>query len=185
MKCWLDWMRVAIWLVLLLSGAQADSARREGPSSLPANLYVNEDLRPLLEKMWARSPTFRRQCARITEIPELVVSLRVAVRQPSTQRYRALTRVGKATDGATIVTVRIFNPNELVELIGHEFEHILEHLDGLDLRSEAVRKQLAARQTADGFFETPRAIRAGRQVDREFREAKSRAARRGTLLATF
>jgi len=177
---------IAVCLTLLMTlalAADAGVAGREYPSFLPANLYVQKDLRLLLEKMWMRSTTFRRQCERIGQTPGLVVSLRVTPRPGTIRPYRALTQVGKAEDGATIARVRIFNPSSMVELIGHELEHILEHLEGLDLRSPAVQKQLAAYRTADGFYETQRAIEAGRQVYSEYRDAhvpKHRAVASGT-----
>ncbi len=164
---------IAVCLALLMTftlAADAGAARRESPSFLPGNLYAHKDLRPLLEKMWMRSPTFRRQCERIGQTPGLVVSLKVTVKPGVFKPYRALTEVGRATDGATIATVRIFNLSDLVELIGHEFEHVLEHLEGLDLRAATVQKRPAAYRTADGFFETRRAIKAGQQVYIEYRE---------------
>jgi len=168
--------------------ADVGAAGREYASFLPANLYVHKDLRLLLEKMWMRSPTFRQQCERIGQTPGLVVSLRVTPRPGTIRHYRALTRVGKAEDGATIAKVRIFNPSEMVQLIGHEFEHILEHLEGLDLQPPAVQKQLAAYRTADGFYETQRAIEAGRRVYSEYGDArvpKHRAVASGTATAVF
>jgi len=164
---------IAACLALLMAftlTADAGAARRESPSFLPENLYAHKDLRPLLEKMWLRSPTFRQQCDRIGRTPSLVMNLKVTVHPVSITHYRALTQIGKGEDGATIATVRIFDPSSLVELIGHEFEHILEYLDGFDVRAAAVQKRPAAYRTADGFFETRRAIEAGRQVYSEYRE---------------
>jgi len=129
--------------------ANADAAGRKYPSCLPANLYALEELRPLLEKMWRRSPTFRRQCERIAQRPGMKVSLRVTLRPIAILSSRALTKIRKAADGSTIAEIRIFNLGEMVELIGHEFEHILEYLDGFDLRSPAARRQLSAHLTAD------------------------------------
>ncbi len=120
---------IAVCLTLLMMftcAADAGAAEREYPSFLPGNLYPHKDLRPLLEKMWMRSPTFRQQCERIGRTPGLVVGLKVTARPATIRPYRALTQVGRAADGATIATARIFNPSDLVELISHEFEHILE-----------------------------------------------------------
>lgn len=182
---------IAVCLALSMSLALATdtgAAQREYSSFLPENLYPHKDLRPMLEKMWMRSPTFRRQCERIGQTPGLVISMKTVPRPGTIKPYRALTEVGKATDGATIATVRIFNLSDLVELIGHEFEHILEQLEGLDLRSAAVQRELAAYRTADGFYETQRAIEAGRQVYNEYRDARSQRRRTiagGTATAVF
>jgi hypothetical protein len=172
----------------LALAADASAAVKQSTAFLPENLYAHKDLRPLLEKMLMRSPTFRRQCERIGRTPGLFVNLKVTVKPGTIMPYRALTEVGHAADGATIATVRIFNQSDMVELIAHEFEHILEQIEGLDLQSSAVQKQLAAYQTADGFYETQRAIRAGRRVYVEFRGARSAKHRddaSGTTTAIF
>ncbi len=151
--------------------ADAGAAGQAYSSVLPGNLYASQDLQRLLEKIWTRSPAFRRQCERIGQTPGLIVDLRVTVRPGTIKPYRALTEVGRAADGATIATIRIFNLSDLVELVGHEFEHVLEHLEGLDLQLPAVQKTLAAYQTADGFYETRRAIEAGQRVYSEYRSS--------------
>ena len=46
--------------------------------------------------------------------------------------------------------------------LAHEFEHLIEQLDGVDLR--ALAKEGEARRLPDGAFETERAIAAGQQV---------------------
>ncbi len=57
---------------------------------------------------------------------------------------------------------------EPILLIAHEFEHILEQLDGVDLPSMAARPATGVHAVASsGRFETDRAIAAGRQVERE------------------
>ncbi len=48
------------------------------------------------------------------------------------------------------------------ELLGHEFEHLIEQLDGVDL--SAMARGGEARRLTDGAFETERAIAAGQQV---------------------
>ena len=56
----------------------------------------------------------------------------------------------------------LFQTRDLTELIAHEFEHVLEQLDCVDLRALAHTGD--SRQLADGAFETARAIIAGQQV---------------------
>jgi hypothetical protein len=69
-------------------------------------------------------------------------------------------------------TVKIFMPNDYVELIGHEFEHLLEQIEGLDLAALAEMSR-QARRHEDGAFETVRALDAGRKVKAEYSRAKS------------
>jgi hypothetical protein len=59
-------------------------------------------------------------------------------------------------------------PSDYVELIGHEFEHAIEQAEGVDLRSLVESRGGAAYITADGAFETARAVRVGRIVAEEF-----------------
>ena len=51
---------------------------------------------------------------------------------------------------------------DLTELLAHEFEHLIEQLDGVDLK--ALARDGEARRLADGAFETDRAMAAGQQV---------------------
>ena len=62
-----------------------------------------------------------------------------------------------------------------VKLIAHEFEHILEQLDGVDLASMATRVATGVHMVpGSGHFETERAIAAGRQVASEVRRGRAR-----------
>jgi hypothetical protein len=60
------------------------------------------------------------------------------------------------------------------ELLAHEFEHVLEQLDGVDLRREAAEGR--AWLLPGGVFETRRAFATGVQVLRESEPPRSRAA---------
>jgi hypothetical protein len=86
--------------------------------------------------------TFRRQCSRIIDTPNVLVR-----------------RAGRLEADIYIVRQNMF-----VELLAHELEHVIEQLEGLDL-------QLAARQgrgrVREGAYETRRAIEAGRKVAAE------------------
>ena len=59
--------------------------------------------------------------------------------------------------------------------IAHEFEHLIEQLEGVDLRDLAHRRQ-GVWHSGDEMFETERAIRAGVQVMHEMREGPGRPA---------
>jgi hypothetical protein len=63
-----------------------------------------------------------------------------------------------------------------VELLGHEFEHVLEQIDGVNLRADAARGH--ARILADGAYETRRATEAGLQVLREYEMLAPESGRR-------
>ncbi len=53
----------------------------------------------------------------------------------------------------------------VTEFIAHELEHIVEQLDGVDLKAQAGNGEVW--RTGDGAFETRRAIDSGRRVARE------------------
>ena len=95
---------------------------------LPHNLILSREARRLLEKVWLRSPTFRLQCARISQAHWLKIKFSLVAKQSRPQKYRALTFVNKRTGMAK---VEIFLPDDWVELIGHEFEHLLEQVEGV------------------------------------------------------
>ena len=63
--------------------------------------------------------------------------------------------------------------DSLIELIAHEFEHILEQLDSVDLAAMAARSGTGVRAVSElGHFETDRAIAAGRRVESEMASAR-------------
>ncbi len=138
--------------------------------ALPPNLVVADAYRPLLESMLRNSPTFRRQCVRIAGEPALTVHLGVT---PSTWRsdFRATTRVVRRPNGGLSAHIAIAPLNDLVELIAHEFEHVIEQLDGVDLAALAAlpRTGVHAQAGMSDIFETVRATRVGQQVTAEVR----------------
>jgi hypothetical protein len=52
----------------------------------------------------------------------------------------------------------------VVELVAHEFEHIIEQLDGVRLADVGERAPSLVKVSGQGTFETRRAIEAGRAV---------------------
>jgi hypothetical protein len=55
----------------------------------------------------------------------------------------------------------------LTELVAHEFEHLLEQIEGLNLRVLSRTRGSGVREIERELFETDRAIRAGRVVEAE------------------
>ena len=119
--------------------------------------------------MLARSSTFRRQCARIAAATHLFVSIRS---EPSRQtRASALTEIQRHPGGRVDAVVWIGPSARLTELIAHEIEHIIEQLDGVDLRVRARLRDSGVRRTADSdAYETTRAVATGQRVARELLE---------------
>jgi hypothetical protein len=138
----------------------------EVPSNVVvADLYVSE-----FRSMLGASATFRRQCARIAAAHHLTVTVMPAV-LADLRSNQAFTRMAFRRDGSIRADVTIGAPSALLELLPHEFEHVLEQLDGVDLASMARLRATGVHRAAAGEpFETERAIAAGRQVAREIRE---------------
>jgi hypothetical protein len=99
---------------------------------LPQNLTIPAIFRPIVEAMRLQSPTFRRQCLRIAAAPELTVVLHG---EPPPERHGVLasTRIRHGI-GRRHADIRIAQPARAAELIAHELEHVIEQLDGVDLR---------------------------------------------------
>ena len=131
------------------------------------NICVDDVLEPLVSTLLAKSPTFRRQWA-VISASRLV---RVTVRSPPGMEdfgpTRAKTQVSRYAHGAIRATIEVPGATDLTELLPHEFEHVIEQLDGLDLPALAQRHEGGVVEVRRGVFETARARTAGLQVYRE------------------
>jgi len=136
--------------------------------ALPPNLMVTPMYRPLVESMLRSSPTFRRQCVRLTGEARLTVRLNMS--PPWTRSdIRAKTHMTRRA-GRLTAEIDIFRFNDDIELIAHEIEHVIEQLDGVDLPLRAASGDTGVRAlSADAVFETTRAIRVGQKVAGEVR----------------
>ena len=116
------------------------------------------------------SPTFRRQCVRIAAEPALTVQLAVNP-PPRRSDRRATTRLTRQPNGHLTAVIAIEQIEDLDELIAHEFEHVIEQLDGVNLAARAALPNTGV--TAFGHrnttFETTRAQRMGLKVVSEIR----------------
>jgi hypothetical protein len=134
--------------------------------AIPANLTFPDFVRPMIESMLERSATFRRQCLRIGRTPKLLVQV-TTVQTNIAAGARARTKIGRTADGRVTATVTIKRIENLPELIAHELEHVIEQLDGVDLRTRSALSGTGVWNCGDGSFETTRAVRIGRAVFRE------------------
>jgi hypothetical protein len=134
---------------------------------LPASIQVADDLLPRLHVMLERSPTFRSQCRRIAEAPHLYVRVRLDMAIIG-RTYRAVTKICRQPSGAIVAAIDIAPFGDPAEWLAHEFEHLIEQLDGVNLR-ELERRRQGAWQSGNQMFETERAVRVGRLVFHEMR----------------
>jgi hypothetical protein len=132
--------------------------------AVPPNIDVSSKHVSMLESMLQRSPTFRRQCMRIAAERSLTVRIEIA-RTPSGYDSRATTQITRNADNQLHALVQI-KFKDVQELIAHEFEHIIEQLDGVDLAAHAARRHTGVKEVGRGpnVFETTRARRAGAKV---------------------
>jgi hypothetical protein len=140
--------------------------------AIPPNLIVLGEYRPLVESMLRYSPTFRRQCLRISGASSVTVYLRIG--SPSwVSGVRAKTDITRDRLGTLSAFIEISPLHDNVELIAHEMEHVIEQLDGIDLASRAALRNTGvwATSSTPNVFETTRAKRVGIVVTNEFREA--------------
>jgi hypothetical protein len=131
-------------------------------ASLPFNIDAGR-LTPDLLELMQRSPTFRRQCERIAATRSLRVTVRVV---PTIDAGgRAQTTIHRYDAGGLRAEVSVRFSEDYFELLAHEFEHILEQVEGVRLRDEVAAGR--AWITPSGAFETRRAARAGVRVRQE------------------
>ena len=183
--------RCTLALVLALPSALVATPARDDPSrlsptawcdDLSRSLRVDPRLRPFVVEMCTRSPTFRHQLSRVADGPGLVVTIDVW-RTRWSDRVGPHTRLGRESGHlrSAEVQVRIDKRDRVVELIAHEFEHILEQLDSIDLKVWVGRSGVYRVDDADhdGGIETARARYVGRKVAAEFAGAPSALALAG------
>jgi len=124
--------------------------------------------------MAAESPTFRRQLIRIAAEPRLTVHVEV-LPERSIPGARAVTRLVRR-DGMLTARIEVSALDDVVELIAHEIEHVIEQIDGVDLATYAGLPGTGVHTVAAGgiAFETVRASRIGENVAREVRASRRR-----------
>ena len=154
----------------------AAEVRSIGPVEVPMNLVMSSMYRSFVESLLADSPTFRRQCERLANTPGLTIRLNDDIRRQSSPQNPALTTIRTRGSARVIAEVQINQFGREAELLAHEFEHIIEFLDGVDLKSKAKVSSTGVRGCACGngsgaAFETRRAIHVGRIVAREVQDA--------------
>jgi hypothetical protein len=166
----MDFFRVVLLFIVtvvavITFGAHAIAADADPmacPRTLPANIDLPRDLERMLTKIYRASATFRGQCDRIAAAGTLSVNVRLDTNIPSS--CMAFTRFQKK--GRAVYADVHLPPSAklMAQLVGHEFEHIVEQLDGLDLPILSRVRKSGVYQTSFEVYESTRAQRVGRSV---------------------
>jgi hypothetical protein len=153
---------------MVAAGWTVNPGRALACADLQPNIQVGDFFKSVVVNVLAASPTFSRQCERIAALPMVRVSIG-ALPKEEQSCCRARTTIRRYSSGALIAWVEIPSLGtalEYAELLGHEFEHILEQIDLVDLEAQADQGAGATR-VEDGAYETDRAQRAGEAVAKE------------------
>jgi len=132
-----------------------------------SNFRVDETLQPLISALLARSATFRRQWEAVNGSPLIRVRVLSTVRMHDDSGARARSQISRYACGSLRATIEIPGGTEISELLPHELEHVIEQLEGLDLRALASRGDDGVAEIRPGVYETARARAVGLQVLRE------------------
>jgi hypothetical protein len=137
--------------------------------AMPVNIIVDQRLEGIVARMLHRSSTFRAQCAYLGRVAALRVNLVVRLPGPpfKPSRCRAEALIRKYEFGWIEALVRLPSPVNAPELISHEFEHVREFVEGTNYRLLSVNVHTGVWRTADGHYETARAVAAGERVAAE------------------
>jgi hypothetical protein len=171
---------MAATMIAFLCGASQTRAADPDPrpltvpcvsgSTLPANVYLPPQLLRHVDVMLLASQTFRAQCRRIAGVPRLRVLIRVEPKLAE-RPYRAMTTIERVVTGEVLARVLISERHNPIEWLAHEFEHVIEQLDGLRLAAlEAANRGVWI--SVEQMYETARAIEAGRTVVAETQRAR-------------
>jgi hypothetical protein len=144
---------------------------RDLASILPRGSEIAGAARQLIEQVWRASPTFRRQCARLVEASvQIAVSMDFPRHKVTANAETVVTR----KDGLRAHIHLRGADFAITEYLAHEFEHVLEQLDEVDLTLAVAERVHGARLVErPSAFETSRAIAVGRAVAREVEDNRS------------
>ena len=135
---------------------------------LPRNIDVPDKLRATFERLLEHSPTLTRQCRRIGAAPHVRVVIRFAGQAASLPRARA--SITRYEAGALLAEIDLPISRDLIELLAHELEHVIEQMEGIKLADLVREGEGRAYRDAAGVYETQRAMLAGQMAATEMRQ---------------
>jgi hypothetical protein len=126
--------------------------------------------REFVQTIAGHSPTFDAQLMRIAATPGLAVHVEIV---PRVVGARARTRMVREADKLT-AWVEVARLENVIEMIAHEIEHVIEQIERIDLagRAAVAGSGIYSVSLDATTFETARAARAGVTVAREVAGSK-------------
>jgi hypothetical protein len=135
-------------------------------ATLPSNVFMPRYFQIVFHELLNRSITFKHQCRQINATHKLRITIQFHPSLPN--RFRSLSKVRRTKNDYIIIVVQVALTSDYVEMLGHEFEHALEQVEGLNLQELSKLKKCRVYRQWNGSYETERAIQAGRTVSNEF-----------------
>lgn len=170
-----DWRLGIFVMLVVLTIARPAGAREVGRSEAPCTVDmptlltvvdVPDLFEPAIMELFRWSPTFRQQCVRlVAEASRLRLVIRVARRVTP---FLGRTTIARSPMGRLQAWIHLTPSSRYeAELIAHEIEHVIEYLDGVDVRELASRRRGAHQSGWPDLVESERAMRVGREVAHE------------------
>jgi predicted GNAT family acetyltransferase len=165
---------ICAWSWPALAAAQTDEpGTQNGSCAAPLGaLRVQGELQRVVHTIWHRSPTVRRQLARIASEGTLVITLGYCSNAcPTGVAARTQISLENGVLRRATVEISIEGRGAAAELVAHELEHILEQLDGVDLRKLATSRRASdhgVREQNGSHYETERARQVGLRAAAEY-----------------
>jgi hypothetical protein len=157
-----------------ISNAHSDIGARVGlPIGFPSNIIVQPELHGAVSHLWAGSPTFRAQAATIGAQRRYRVAVMLDPALEVTRTSRAMCVMRVYSTGLVTARVTVPSGRQLDELIPHELEHVIEHIEGIDVRRNVGKHGTGAYDAGRGRVETVRATRVGRRARDEVAEGSA------------
>jgi hypothetical protein len=156
-------------LALAFASQRPVVVRAQGSTDLlPLNVQFDNVLQPVATLLRRKSKTFERQCAVIAARRSLRVVVIATPPPRDLSGPRARSTITRHLYGALRVVIEIpITSGDLAELLGHEFEHVIEQIEGIDLTALARANAPDVLEVQEGVFETARARKAGLLVSQQ------------------
>jgi hypothetical protein len=165
---------LVVWLLLAATAPTWAESHGRAVAIQPDTMLIDAALRPSVEAMLQRSPTFRQQFERIASTPKVIICARIDI-SVAHKSFRARSHIRRYDSGLIVVSMSIAPDAVRPEWIAHEFEHVLEQLDGINVAALAVSRRPGIWFSSGEMVETARAMKAGHVVRDEMRARRIRS----------